>query len=100
MQEITLVVEILFLEIAKESFNFPISNSVRLSFWFPDGKASTFSEIQIQGERIEIGKPQVIRINLIKRDFLIDSMKVGNEFRMGTFPIAIANGKILEIKEK
>lgn len=98
MKELVLLAEIIFLETAKNSFNFPIINSVRLSLWFPEGEASTFSEIQIQEKHLEIGKPQIVKIKLMSREFLKNKIIVGSEFKMGTFANAIALGKIVEVE--
>ncbi|WBV61633.1 hypothetical protein PFY12_05790 [Chryseobacterium camelliae] len=98
MRELNLIAEVVFLEIAKESFNFPITESIRLSFWIPNDKISTFSEIQIQkNATIDINKPILVKINLLERDFLINKIKEGSEFKMGIFPKAIAFGKIIEV---
>ncbi|MGB3947676.1 MAG: hypothetical protein WBM13_06810 [Bacteroidia bacterium] len=43
MQNITIKAEIVFSEAAKESFKFPIQNSIRTSFWLKGANGSTFS---------------------------------------------------------
>lgn len=98
MKELILIVEIIFLEIASESFNFPINNSIRLSFWIPNDVVSTFSEIQVQNKNIDIGKTEIVKIKLVKRDFLENRIKKGTEFRIGVFPKEIALGKVLELQ--
>ncbi len=100
MKDLLITAEIVFLEIAKDSFNFPIANSIRLSFWILDDSFSTFSEIQFQNNRIDIGKLEVVKIKLIERDFLINRIKTGTEFRMRPFPIEIALGKVIEVQSK
>lgn len=97
MNELVLTVEIVFMEIAKNSFNFPITNSIRLSFWLPKQGVSTFSEIQIDNNSIEIGKPATVRLLLIERDFLINKIDIGTIFELGVFPNAIAIGHIIGI---
>lgn len=100
MNELVLTAEIVFMEIAKNSFNFPITNSIRLSFWLPKQRVSTFSEIQIDNKSIEIGKPATVKLLLIERDFLINQIKAGTIFEMGVFPNAIATGHVIEINPK
>lgn len=100
MNELVLTAEIVFMEIAKNSFNFPITNSIRLSFWLPKQRVSTFSEIQIDNESIEIGKHTTVRLLLIERDFLINQIEVGTIFEMGVFPNAIATGHVIGINPK
>lgn len=99
MKELILIVEIVFLEIAKESLNFPITKPVRLSFWMPNDKVSTFSEIQIQNDNIDVGITEVVKIKLIERDFLVNRIKSGTEFRIGIFPKEIALGKVIKVQE-
>lgn len=97
MNELVLTAEIVFMEIAKNSFNFPITNSIRLSFWLPEQGVSTFSEIQIDNKSIEIGKSTIVSLLLIERDFLINKIEVGTIFELGVFPNAIATGHVIEI---
>lgn len=100
MKELIVIVEIIFLEIARENFNFPITNSIRLSFWIPNDVVSTFSEIQVQNKNIDIGKTEIVKIKLVERDFLVNRIKKGAEFRIGIFPKEIALGKVLEVQSK
>lgn len=98
MKELFLIVEIVFFEIAKESFSFPITNPIRLSFWISHDKISTFSEIQVENNSIDIGRPEIVTIKLVERDFLVNRIKSGTEFRMGTFPMEIALGKVIDVQ--
>lgn len=100
MKELILNVEIIFMEIAKESFHFPVTNSIRLSFWLPEQEVSTFSEIQIKNNSIEVGKAKIVEIKLVERDFLFNKIKTGTEFKLGTFPNSIAVGKVIEVKSR
>lgn len=97
MKELVLIVEITFLETANESFNFPITNPIRSSFWILHDEISTFSEIQVQNENIEIGRTEIVKIKLVERDFLVNRIERGTEFRIGIFPKEIALGKVIEI---
>ncbi len=97
MKELFLIVDIIFFELAKENFNFPITNPIRTSFWLIDSEHSTFSEIQIQDEYIEIGKICRIGIKLLERDFLQNKIKQGAEFSLGVFPSEIAYGRVVDI---
>lgn len=93
-----LLAEISFLDNASGSFNFPITNAVRMSFWLPDGKASTFSEIQPDPDSyLEIGRVISVKIMLADRPYLNEKIQPGTEFHLGRFPVAIANGRILEV---
>jgi hypothetical protein len=98
MKEILISVEVTFFDIAKESFNFPISRSVRMSFWLPESNISTFSEIHILEEEIEIGKLCKAQIRLVERDFLRGKMNIGQEFRLGVYPTEIAYGRIMQLE--
>lgn len=98
MKELILTVEIIFLEIAQGSFNFPITNSIRLSFWITDDETSTFSELQVQNKQIDIGRSEIVKIKLIERDFLANRIERGTEFRIGIFPEAIAEGKVIKVQ--
>lgn len=98
MERLSLIAEIIFLDTAKNSFNFPVRNSIRMSFWLPDDKTSTFSEIQVNNKSIELGKYEIVEIKLGDRDLLLNRLKIGAEFRMGTFPNEIAIGRAIEIK--
>lgn len=100
MREVNLKVEITFFEGAKESFNFPIINSIRTSFWLPDSKFSTFSELSFNEEKIEVKKKYQAEIVIIERDFLIGKLEIGSEFKVGTYPKVIAEGKIVAIMPK
>jgi len=100
MKELILIVEIVFLEIAKESFNFPITNPIRLSFWIPGDEVSAFSEIQVQNNSIDIGRTEVAKLKLVERDFLVNRIKVDTEFRIGVFPKEIALGKVIEVQSR
>ncbi|SHG15791.1 hypothetical protein SAMN04488522_104679 [Pedobacter caeni] len=98
MERLSLIAEIIFLETAKNSFSFPIGNSIRMSFWLPGDKASTFSEIQINNKIIDLGKHEILEIKLGDIGLLLSRIQKGTEFRMGTFPNEIAIGKVIEIK--
>jgi hypothetical protein len=98
MKEKTIVCEIIFGEQARQSFKFPLTGSIRTSFWIPNSKASTFSEIEIGNRNIDVGELTTVEIKIIERDFLHDKVKVGTEFMVGTFPNSIASGKILGIQ--
>jgi len=98
MKELILITEVVFLEIAKERFNFPITNSIRSSFWISECETSTFSEIQVENKIIDIGKPEIVEIKLVEREFLLDRIKSGTKFKIGIFPNEIALGKIIEVK--
>ncbi|MDR6781625.1 hypothetical protein ABIE26_001887 [Pedobacter africanus] len=98
MKELILLVEVVFLKKAEESFSFPITAPVRLSFWITDDRASTFSELQIENDAINIGKVEIVKILLLERDFLLNRIKTGTEFRLGTFPEEIAIGKVIKIQ--
>ena len=98
MKELILTAEIVFLEAAKDSFNFPIKNSIRLSFWLPDQDKSTFSEIQIENRSIEIGTTEIVEILLAERDYLFSKINIGTNFKMGVFPKIIATGKVIDVR--
>lgn len=98
MKELILIVEIIFLEIARGRFNFPITNSIRLSFWIPDDEVSTFSEIQVENKQIDIGRSEIVKIKLIERNFLANRIERGTEFGIGIFPEVIAIGKVIKVQ--
>jgi len=97
MKELALTAEIIFLEIAEKSFRFPVTNYIRLSFWLPGDKVSTFSEVQPQGVSINIGGITIVKVGIVERDFLVDRIKVGTQFRVGVYPQEIAIGKVIEV---
>ena len=97
MKEVLLRANITFLEIAKESFNFPLNNSIRTSFWLLNSQKSTFSEIQLLDENVDILKLYEVKIKVTERDFFYDKLKNGIEFKAGTYPNEIAYGKIIEV---
>ncbi len=91
------IAEILFLEEGKRWVNFPIKNGLRLSFWLLGDKVSTPSEIELLNENIEIGKSTLIKMRIIEREFLTGRIETGTEFRIGTFPDEVAQGKVIEV---
>ena len=95
MNTIYFLAEITCFETARQLFKFPIINSFRQSIWFKDAISSTPSEIQLQGENIEILKPCTVQIEIIDRGFLEGKIEIGKEFTLGTYPILMASGKIL-----
>lgn len=96
--EILLLAEISFLDKAKESFNFPIFNSIRTSLWLLHAEYSTFSEIVVEpGSFLEIGRLHKVRIKLPESSFLMEKLYPDVEIKLGVFPVEIANGKILEV---
>ena len=97
MKELILTTEIIFLEAARERLNFPVVNSIRMSFWIPNDEFSTFSEIQFQNNRVDIGITEIAKIKLVERDFLVNRIKNGSEFRIGVFPNEIAIGKVIDL---
>jgi hypothetical protein len=99
MKNITLIVEIIFFEVAKKSFNFPICHSLRTSFWLLGTEFSTFSEIQIIESNIKIWKPCLLKLITVEREFLSDKIKPDVEFKLGTYPFEIGYGKIIKIIE-
>ena len=98
MKELTIIAEILFLETAKESFNFPIYNSIRTSFWLRDESDSTFSEITTVNKQMELGEKTNVKIRLLEREFLKGKVLVGTEFNLGVYPKTIAIGKVVRIE--
>ncbi|GEN68107.1 hypothetical protein [Chryseobacterium rhizosphaerae] len=98
MKEKIILAEIQFNDTAQDFFNFPITNPIRISFWGEKQHLSTFSEIRITDKPIEINKKFVLEINIMDRDFLTETLKIGNPFNLGVFPIIIAQGKILDLK--
>lgn len=98
MKELTLTAEIIFFETSKKYFNFPISNSIRSSFWIKDGVISTFAEIKIENSQIEVGELVIVKIILLERDFLYNKINIGTEFKIGVFPFEIAHGTIIDLK--
>ncbi len=97
MNELILNAEIIFSEIARDSFSFPITNPIRLSFWIPGDEVSTFSEIQVENKNINIGGAEVVKIKSLERDWLVNRIERGVEFRIGIFPKEIAVGKVIEV---
>ena len=79
MNTIYFLAEITCFETARKFLKFPIINSFRLSIWFKDAIGSTPSEIQLQGERIDILKPCIVQIGIIDRDFLEGKIEIGKE---------------------
>jgi hypothetical protein len=100
MKDILLIAEIIFFETAKKSFNFPIMNAIRNSFWLSHQNFSTFAEITpLESGFTETNKKYMAQIIIVERDFLQNQLHVGCEFKLGTYPLEIARGKILELKE-
>jgi len=99
MKAIFFMADIIFFELSKESFRFPLINSVRTSLWLANTESSTFSEIQIKDEQVEIWKIHNVKIMLIERDFLKDKIKCGIEFKLGTYPKEIAYGRVTNLVE-
>lgn len=97
MKEMLLDVEVTFIEKAKHSFNFPITNSIRTSFWLKGSNYSTFSEVQKHTEPIQSMKPYRLKIIVGGRDVVVNMLEKGKEFRLGTFPYEIAFGKIIKV---
>ncbi|WP_460220180.1 hypothetical protein [Psychroserpens sp. MEBiC05023] len=98
MREIIITAEILFFELAKERFNFPIVNTIRTSFWLLESNQSTFSEILMCSKRLDVGIKSLVRIKLLEQEFLQDKIKEDVDFQIGIFPEVIAKGKILKVE--
>lgn len=98
MKELILTVEIIFLDIAKESFKFPIKNNIRTSFWLLNSELSTFSELQLLDKEIDIWEKKTALIKIIERDFLKEKLNLCSEFKLGVYPQEIAYGRIVEIR--
>lgn len=100
MKNITLIADIIFLETAEKNFNFPIQNSIRISFWLPDSKGSTFSEVHFYSKNVEKEKFYRVEIIVAENDLLKDKIKENCDFYIGTYPYKIAYGKIIELKSQ
>lgn len=98
MKELILIVEIIFLDIAKENFNFPIMNNIRTSFWLLNSKLSTFSELQLLEEEIDILEKKRALIKIVEREFIKEKLNIGSEFKLGIYPKEMAYGRVIEIK--
>jgi hypothetical protein len=99
MKDLKILTDVIFHETAQKSFRFPITNPVRISFWFTGADFSTFSEIAQQDKALELLTPCQVTIKIIERDFLKNKVKEGVEFKLGTFPFETASGKILRVEE-
>jgi len=97
MKHPQLTVDILFLKHAETAFRFPVVNSIRMSFWFLEGEGSTFSEISFTDASVEIGKVYRAQINVGDLNIFGDKVKMGAEFKVGTYPYPIAIGRIVDI---
>jgi hypothetical protein len=98
MQDRIFIAQVRFYETAKDFFNFPITSSIRLSFWIENQNVSTFSEVKIGGKNIKIDTVENVEIKIIDRSFLADKIFINNTFFLGIYPNAFAVGKILSIK--
>lgn len=79
-------------------FQFPLLRPVRISFKLKDASGSTFSEIQIkQNESVEVGVESILEIMIGVGPGNYDHVKVGDTFYLGTFPVVIAEGIVMEI---
>lgn len=96
MKTVKILSKVNFSEAAKRFFNFPMMNSTRMSFWIHGDQKSTFSEILYDGVPIEIGKPILVQIAYFEQAFLVGRLGVGSFFSLGTFPVEIAIGKIID----
>lgn len=97
MNEINLIVELIFWETAKTYFNFPLQNNIRTSFWLQDSKKTTFAEINFQNKAILVNQKINATVTISLRDFYKDETFIGKKFNIGVFPIILAEGSILEI---
>jgi hypothetical protein len=96
MKTSKLQVNICFLENAKERFNFPIKNPVRISFWLLNDVQSTPCELLINGFEVDVQKKYTIEITVIEQAFLAKKLLPNRAFKIGLFPIEIASGKIIK----
>ena len=46
---------------------------------------------------MDIGITEIAKIKLVERDFLVNRIKNGSEFRIGVFPNEIAIGKVIDL---
>ncbi|HVU95338.1 MAG TPA: hypothetical protein VHE34_08945 [Puia sp.] len=100
MEDVLMIAEVNFIENTKIGFKFPVMNPIRMSFWISPENPSTPAEITPLGTGfMEPGKKYMAEIAIIDRDFLKDQLHVGCEFKLGTFPVQIAQGKIMEMKK-
>ena len=91
-----LKVELVFNDSAKDAFQFPIRNSIRISFWLTDVDYSTPSEITFDKESVNVNEKIEACILIIN---VFNTIKEGNSFYIGTFPLIIGKGIIKEIED-
>lgn len=80
---------------AEKSFQFPIRNSIRISFWPNNATFSSPSEITFGDD--EIYKNKQVNADIIILDWF--DIKEGDYFEIGAFSDRIASGKILKIED-
>ncbi|MEI6408751.1 MAG: hypothetical protein WCR52_05175 [Bacteroidota bacterium] len=96
MKTVKILSEVTFSEAAKRFFNFPMMNDTRMPFWIHGDGKSTFSEVLYDGVPIEIGKPIIVQIAYFEQAFLVGKLGIGSLFSLGTFPVELATGKIID----
>ncbi|TRW22815.1 hypothetical protein FMM05_16300 [Flavobacterium zepuense] len=99
MKALSILSELQFLESAKKAFGFPILNKVRTSFWIAGDTKTTPCQIETGNIQIEFENKDVVSISIVPRDFLEGKINVGVNFKIETYPTAIAIGTILEIQK-
>ncbi len=99
VKEIKIIADIILFSSVEKSFKFPIISKIRTSFWLPENDISTFSEFEFKKPVSSIGEIYEAKITLVKREFLNNKLNPKATFLFGTFPNAIGEGTIKEIKE-
>lgn len=84
-------VDLIFNDLAKEYFRFPIRNPIRISFWTKASVHSSPCEITFEDEKVDV--KEKVRADIIVIDI---DIKENDTFFLGVFPHIIGEGVVLK----
>jgi hypothetical protein len=92
--------DVLFNEEALKKLSFPISKSIRMSFWIEGQNLPSFSEFTPQSEIVNLNKFYEAKVTLPHRPFFENVIEVGVKFFFGSHPVPIGFGIIRRVEER
>ena len=90
-----IMAKLVFNDHAKQFFNFPIRNTIRISFWKGETKPTSPCEITCKEDMI-LNFENKVHIQFLP-DLLKRPVKVPDLFHIGTFPIMIGEVTVVEL---
>ena len=97
--EVTIISSVVFNSNANKYLNFPLRNSIRMSFWLDIRRGSTFSEFHFDSIIEEINHEYFARV-LLPNTSMTLGLKVGDKFGFGARFACVGEGVVTGIVEQ